>query len=102
MHAPRYKAAKIPKPLHNHTAPAGYDAASHHTTRKEGENHNMAQLHANNDNSWSITAESEEEALLVINGLNNCLEHPELDTVEKIQAYLAQQANSEEGEDNAE
>lgn len=59
-----------------------------------------AQLHANNDNTWSITAESEEEALLVINGFNNCLAHPELDTVEKIQAYIAQQEanNNEEGE----
>lgn len=59
----------------------------------------MAKLNAKSDNTWSITAESEEEALLVINGFNNCLAHPELDTVEKIQAYITQQEAEESEED---
>ena len=54
-------------------------------------------LNANDDNSWSISAETELEALLFINGFNNCIEHPELDTPEKIQAWIAEQ-NNEEGD----
>lgn len=61
----------------------------------------MAKLNANNDNSWSITAASEEEALLVINGINNCLAHPDLDTPEKIAAWIAEQTALESEDDDA-
>jgi hypothetical protein len=61
----------------------------------------MAQLNANN-NIWSVSAASQEEALLVINGFNNCLAHPDLDTPEKIAAWIAEQeANSDEEGDEA-
>lgn len=57
----------------------------------------MAQLHANNDNTWSVTASSEEEALLYVAALDNCLSHPDLDTPEKVEAWIAaQQSQSDE------
>lgn len=51
----------------------------------------IPKLNANNDNSWSISAETELEALAFVAGLNNCLEHPDLDTPEKIADWIAQQ-----------
>lgn len=60
----------------------------------------IPKLNANNDNSWSVSAETELEALAFVAGLNNCLEHPDLDTPEKIAAWIAAQ-ESEESEDEA-
>lgn len=62
----------------------------------------MAKLNANDDNSWSMTAQTEEEALTATVALNAVLAHPELDSVEKINAYFAAQAkNKEESEGEA-
>lgn len=53
-------------------------------------------LNANDDNTWSVSAETELEALAFVVGLNNCLEHPDLDTPEKIVDWIAQQQTSSE------
>jgi hypothetical protein len=57
-----------------------------------------AHLNAN-DNTWSVSAESEEECFFFLGALNNALEHIELDTVEKIEAWKVEQAALQGEED---
>lgn len=59
----------------------------------------MAKLNANPDDTWSVSASDEDELHDFINGLNNCLAHPELDTPEKIEEWMAAQAEDEDEED---
>lgn len=56
----------------------------------------MAQLNANNDNTWSMNAATEEEALLATVVLNTMLKHPELSSVEEFNVLFAQQTEDEE------
>jgi hypothetical protein len=49
-----------------------------------------------------MTAESKEEALEAVDALNFCLEHPELNTPEKINEWFAEQKANNNEEGNAE
>lgn len=56
----------------------------------------LPHLNANDDDTWSVSASSELEALEFVNGLNNVLAHIELDTPEKIATWIAEQQQEDE------
>jgi hypothetical protein len=59
----------------------------------------MANLNAK-DNAWSVVGSDEEDIQEFVESLNFCLEHPELDSPEKINAWFAEQkASAGESED---